>query len=106
MQSSDDSKATVRYANHDLEGKEILNHIASGKRVIRLGMTWNDRISFALNEQLQIKRIEFLDIIKDESSSVADNEDEMFELDFTLMTGELTKMLASLTEALGGIDVQ
>ncbi len=106
LQSSDDSKATVRYANHALEGKEILNHIAAGKRVIRLGMTWNDRISFVLNEHLQIKRIEFLDIIKEESSSVADNEDEMFELDFTLMTGELAKLLAALTEALGGIEAQ
>jgi len=65
-------------------------------------MAWNDRISFVLNEHLQIKRINFLEIIKEESSKVADNEDEMFELDFTLMTGELAKMLTNLTEALGG----
>jgi recombination associated protein RdgC len=104
LRSSDENKATVRYANHVLEGKEILGHISAGKRVTRLGMTWNDRISFVLNEHLQIKRIDFLDIIKEESSKVADNEDEMFELDFTLMTGELAKMLAALTEALGGED--
>jgi recombination associated protein RdgC len=68
-------------------------------------MTWNDRISFVLNEHLQIKRIEFLDIIKEQSSSVANDEDEMFELNFTLMTGELAKMIAALTDALGGEDV-
>jgi recombination associated protein RdgC len=51
---------------------------------------------------MQIKRIEFLDIIKDESSKQADDADELFELDFTLMTGELSKMLADLTAALGG----
>ena len=102
LRSSDESKATVRYANHALEGKEFLGHISAGKRVTRLGMTWNDRISFVLNEHLQIKRIDFLDIIKDESSMIADTEDEMFELDFTLMTGELAKLLTSLTEALGG----
>jgi recombination associated protein RdgC len=102
LRSSDESKATVRYANHALEGKEFLGHISAGKRVTRLGMTWNDRISFVLNEHLQIKRIDFLDIIKDESSKIADTEDEMFELDFTLMTGELAKLLTSLTEALGG----
>lgn len=102
LRSSDENKATVRYANHVLEGKEILGHISAGKRVTRLGMTWNDRISFVLNEHLQIKRIDFLEIIKDESSKVADNEDEMFDLDFTLMTGELAKMLTDLTEALGG----
>jgi recombination associated protein RdgC len=102
LRSSDESKATVRYANHALEGKEILAHITAGKRAARLGMTWNDRISFVLNEHLQLKRIEFLDIIKDESSKVADNEDELFELDFTLMTGELAKLLTDLTESLGG----
>jgi recombination associated protein RdgC len=102
LQASDANKATVRYANHELEGKEIIGHIAAGKRVIRLGMTWNDRISFVLNEHLQIKRIEFLDIIKEQSSAVANDDNEMFELDFTLMTGELAKMLSALTDALGG----
>lgn len=106
LRSGDESKATVRYANHALEGKEILAHISGGKRVTRLGMTWNDRISFVLNEHLQIKRIAFLDIIKEESSKIADTEEEMFELDFTLMTGELAKMLTELTEVLGGEEVK
>jgi recombination associated protein RdgC len=102
LRSSDENKSTVRYANHVLEGDEIIGHISAGKRVTRLGMTWNDRISFVLNEHLQIKRLDFLDIIKEESSKVADNEEEMFELDFVLMTGELAEMITDLTEALGG----
>lgn len=102
LRATGESKATIRYANHALEGDEILRHIAAGKRVTRLGLTWNDRISFVLTEQMQIKRIEFLDIIKEESSKMADNADELFELDFTLMTGELAKMIADLTAALGG----
>lgn len=102
LRATGDSKATIRYANHALEGDEILRHIAAGKRVTRLGLTWNDRISFVLTEQMQIKRIEFLDIIKEESTNIADNADELFELDFTLMTGELAKMIADLSAALGG----
>ena len=102
LRASGESKATVRYANHALEGGEILSHIAAGKRATRLGMTWNNRISFVLTEQLQIKRLEFLDIIKEESTTLAENADEMFDLDFTLMTGELAKMLTDLTKALGG----
>lgn len=102
LRATGESKATIRYANHALEGDEILRHIAAGKRVTRLGLTWNDRISFVLTEQMQIKRIEFLDIIKEESTKIADDADELFELDFTLMTGDLAKMLADLTAALGG----
>lgn len=102
LRATGESKATVRYANHALEGEEILAHIASGKRATRLGLTWSDRISFVLTEQLQIKRLEFLDIIKEESITLADTDEEMFDLDFTLMTGELARMLTDLTEALGG----
>ena len=102
LRATGESKATVRYANHALEGEEILAHIAAGKRATRLGLTWSDRISFVLTEQLQIKRLEFLDIIKEESTTLADTADELFDLDFTLMTGELSKMLTDLTEALGG----
>jgi recombination associated protein RdgC len=102
LRATGESKATVRYANHALEGEEILAHIAAGKRATRLGLTWNDRISFVLTEQMQIKRLEFLEIIKEESTSQADTADELFELDFTLMTGELAKMLTDLVNALGG----
>jgi recombination associated protein RdgC len=102
LRATGDSRATVRYANHALDGEEILAHIAAGNRATRLGLTWNDRISFVLTEQLQIKRLEFLDIIKESSAEHADTADEIFELDFTLMTGELAKMLSDLTDALGG----
>ena len=102
LRATGESKATVRYANHALEGEEILAHIASGKRATRLGLTWNDRISFVLTEQLQIKRLEFLEIIKEETTTLPDTDEEMFDLDFTLMTGELARMLTDLTEALGG----
>ena len=95
-------KASVRYANHSLEGEEIRQHIADGKVVTRLAMTWNDRISFVLNDLLQIKRLAFLDILKEQSESQADDADERFDIDFTLMTGEAAQLLADLLTALGG----
>lgn len=102
LRATGEGKATVRYANHALEGEEILRHIAGGKRATRLGLTWNDRISFVLNEQLQLKRLSFLDVLKEESSSQADHADEVFDVEFALMTGELAKLLQDLLRALGG----
>jgi recombination associated protein RdgC len=102
LKASDEEMATVRYVRHDLEGEEIRQHIASGKMVTRLGMTWNDRISFVLTEQAQVKRLAFLDILKEEAESQAETAEELFDIDFTLMTGELAHLLADLTEALGG----
>ncbi len=102
LRATGESRATVRYAHHALEGQEILAHIKAGKRATRLGLTWNSRISFVLTEQMQIKKLEFLDIIKEESTALAESADEMFDLDFTLMTGELAGMLNDLTQTLGG----
>jgi recombination associated protein RdgC len=99
--AADDGKATVRYVRHALEGEEIQQHIAAGKTATKLGLTWNDRISFVLGDQLQIKRLTFLDILK-ENADQGDNADEQFDIDFTLMTGEAAKLLADVVEALDG----
>ena len=102
LRAADGSKATVRYVRHSLEGKEIRDHINGGKTVVRLGLTWNDRISFVLTEQLQIKRVTFLDILKREADAEVEDDDQQFEIDFALMTGEFALLLADLTKALGG----
>ena len=102
LRAADASKATVRYARHSLEGREIRDHIAGGKTVVRLGLTWNDRISFVLTEELQIRRLVFLDILRRESDADAGDEAERFDIDFALMTGELALMIRDLLKALGG----
>jgi recombination associated protein RdgC len=102
LQASGESRATVRYVNHPLEGREIRDHIAGGKTATRLGLTWKNRISFVLTDQLQVKRVAFLDILKGDSESQAEDADEQFDIDFALMTGELAAMLDDLTQALGG----
>jgi recombination associated protein RdgC len=103
LQALDKSKATVRYSRHPLEGKEIQQHLNSVKQATRLGLTWKDRISFVLTHQLQVKRLQFLSIQEqpqEESSSITP--EEKFDVDFTLMSGELMELLAQLAEALGG----
>lgn len=106
LRAPDASKATVRYSRHALEGRDIRDHLAAGKQPVRLGLTWNDRISFVLTDTLQVKRITFLDILKREDGDDSGDErvdaEEKFEIDFALMTGELALLLADLVKALGG----
>ena len=64
--------AVVRYSKHALDGEEIPQHIAAGKVVTRLGMTWGDKISFVLDEKMQLKRLAFLDILKEEADNQAE----------------------------------
>lgn len=102
LRAQDATRATVRYARHALGGKDIRDHIAAGKLPVRLGLTWNDRISFVLTDELHIKRLSFLGILEREAGEEVENDDERFDLDFALMTGELSRMLADLVAALGG----
>jgi recombination associated protein RdgC len=102
LRAPDASKATVRYARHPLDGDDIRRHVSAGKTVVKLGLTWRDRIAFMLTDQLQVKRVEFLEILEREGESSAESNEEQFALDFALMTGELARLLTDLTEALGG----
>jgi recombination associated protein RdgC len=103
LQTADPNKATVRYVRHVLDGKEIKAHLAGGKYPTRLGLTWNGRISFVLTEKLLIKRLEFLEMSKDPAEGGEElNKDEQFDIDFTVMAGELAKLLADLIQELGG----
>lgn len=103
LQAADDSKSVVRYTNHSLEGKDIQGHIRNGKTASKLGMTWQDRISFVLTDQMLIRRVHFLDVLKSEGGEEDQDPEEKFEIDFALMTGELAKCVADLAEALGGV---
>jgi recombination associated protein RdgC len=96
-----EDRATVRYVRHALDGEEIGEHIAAGKQATRLGLTWADRVSIVLTEKLEIKRLQFLDILKEQSEQAEDAE-AMFQIEFALMTGELAKLITDLVEALGG----
>jgi recombination associated protein RdgC len=102
LQTADPNKATVRYVRHPLDGKEIKAHLAAGKYPTRLGLTWNGRLSFVLTEKLLIKRVEFLEMTKDTPDGGEIDKDEQFDIDFTVMAGELAKMLDDLVQALGG----
>jgi recombination associated protein RdgC len=101
LKSVTEEKSAVRYARHTLDGDDVRDHLVGGKLPTRLAMTWNDRISFVLTEKLEIKRLAFLDILKEQADK-ADNAEEQFDADFALMTGELAKLLPDLVDALGG----
>ncbi|MBS0367878.1 MAG: recombination-associated protein RdgC [Proteobacteria bacterium] len=97
-----DEKAAVRYVRHALDGKDVQDHLAAGKLPTRLALTFDDRISFMLTEKMEIKRLAFLDIIKEEAERQADATDMQIEADFALMSGELSRLIPAVLEALGG----
>jgi recombination associated protein RdgC len=102
LQSSIEERPVVRYVRHSLDSDEVRAHIVAGKTATRLALTWHDRVSFVLTEQLQIKRLTFLDLLKEEAERQAEGGDDLLAANFTLMAGELAALLADLADALGG----
>lgn len=106
LKACGEEKSTVRYSKHPLDGEEIETeikaHLASGKLPTKLALTWDARISFVLGEKLEIKRLAFLDLLKEEAEKSAERAEEQFDADFALMTGELTRFLSHLVQTLGG----
>lgn len=105
LKSSGEEKAAVRYVHHVLGEEvsgEIKSHLAAGKMPTKLALTWDDRISFILTEKFEIKRLAFLDLLKEQAEKEAEHADEQFDADFALMTGELQRMLPAVIGALGG----
>ena len=102
LQSTLDEKATVRYLHHPLtDTAEIVNHIRNGKVPTRLAMTWQDRISFVLTGQMEVKRVAFLEVATAGNETDGASDDERFEADFALMTGMLAKFLDDLMRVIG-----
>jgi recombination associated protein RdgC len=101
LRATGESRAQIGYKRHTLDPQDTRRHIAAGKQCTRLALTWNDRISFVLDESLAIKSVKPLDVLKENGAGVYDA-DERFDSDFALMSGELAKLLADLVEAMGG----
>ncbi len=102
LKQPDSEKSTVRYARHTLDIEEVGEHITQGKLPTSLAMTWNDRVSFVLTEAGTLKKLKLLDVALEGAGSTGNAEDNGFDTDVAITTGELSQLIPQLMEALGG----
>jgi recombination associated protein RdgC len=96
LKNAGEEKSVVRYARHNLELDEIGQHIQEGKLPTQLALTWNDKVSFVLTEQLAIRKIDIRGVEE------APKGEDGFDADAAIATGELSGLLSELLESLGG----
>ncbi len=99
LRDPSDEGAIVRCRRQDLTADEVTHHLRSGKEVFQLALTYDDRISFVLGEDMKVRKLRFLDSVVD-SLENADRESAAAELDavFALMSLELERLLQRLDE--------
>jgi len=101
LKSADEMKSVVRYARHALDTDEVRRHIQEGKLPTKLALTWQGRVSFLLTEAMQIKKIAFLDGVFD-GAGTSGGDDDRFDADAAIATGEVRQLIPDLLAALGG----
>ena len=101
LKTPDEQKSSVRYSRHTLDIDEVAQHIAAGKVPTQLAMTWNERVSFVLSDTGQVRRMKMLDVVMEGVDKPGKDEDG-FDADAAILTGELAGLLPDLLEALGG----
>ncbi|MBE0468739.1 MAG: recombination-associated protein RdgC [Methyloprofundus sp.] len=106
LRSPEEAGGIIRCKRHDLAAPEIKNHLDTGKQVIKLAISWSDRLSFIIDENLSIKRLKFLELIQDQVADTESNgAEEQFDVDFTIMSQELSAFLPRLLELFGGENI-
>src|SRR5487761_1674647 len=93
--------AIARCRRQDLDAEEVKEHLRNGKQVFLLGLTFDERISFVLGEDLIIRKLKFLDVVMDELGDSQQDAQAELDASFALLTLELQRLLAKLEEWFG-----
>ena len=92
-----DDGASAVVKNQDLSSDEVKAHLDADQYVTKLSIEFDDTMSFILCDDLSIKRIKFFDVIREQNDDIdKDDVNSRLEADFTLMSGELNRMINSL----------
>jgi len=98
LKSGDEEKSSVKFDRHNISNDEVKKHISEGKLPTKVAMTWEGRISFDMTEALQLRKVKFLEGVFEGRPS----DESGFDADVALFTGELSKLIPEMIDALGG----
>ena len=97
-----DQSATAIVKNQDLLGDEVKAHLDADQYVTKIALEYDESMSFLLNDDLSIKRIKFFDVITEQNDDIdLDDLNAKLIADFTLMAGELNRMITDLHAEFG-----
>lgn len=97
-----DNGAIVRCRRQDMASDEIREHLQSGKQVTQLGLTFDERLRFVLDETLTVRKFKLLDLAVEQLDQ-DDRDSAAAELDarFALMSGEVGRLLDAIETTFG-----
>lgn len=95
--------AVVRCTRQDLTASEVRAHLDGGKQVSKLGLTFENSVSFVLTDDFSLRKIKFHDVLAEKVDG--ENAEDVFFSEQAVITLELAKLLDALEEAHGGVEL-
>lgn len=97
LQHPGENGTLVKFERAHLDSNDVQLHLGAGASVQALAMTFNSRISFIMTQNMQLRKIKPLDILKEGAD--AEKDVDRFDSDVALMTRELGVLIDSLVQA-------
>ena len=98
-----DAAPVIKISKQDLAADEVKQHLEHGKICTQLGLVWNNQIRFILNEDMSLKRIQYLDMLQEEAANQGDDMESLMTATQIIMTQNLSLLIHELIEHLGGL---
>ena len=93
----------VRCRGVDLLGEEVETHLNAGRQVVRLSLSWDERVSLVVAEDICLRRLKFSDELMKENEDLPEADDAArLDADFALMSDALSSLQDRVIELFGG----
>ncbi|ULJ66210.1 recombination-associated protein RdgC [Wielerella bovis] len=95
---------TIKIQNKDLNSDEVQQHIKNGLEVKELGLIWREKIAFVLTENFTLKRIQFLDMLQQETEQHGDDAASLQFAQQLISSANITQLLNELILLCGDLN--
>jgi len=93
----------VRCRGMDLLSEEVETHLQAGKAVVRLSLSWEERLSLVIAEDLCLRRLKFADELMKENEEIPEADTAArLDADFALMSEAITGLQERVLVLFGG----
>lgn len=104
LESHSTGTPTIRYTRTDIaSADDVASRISAGFVPRKIGMTYDDKMSFVLGSDLNITRIGYLDVLKEKALEGSKDVGEHFDIEMTISTGLIAQLIDHLGASFGGI---
>lgn len=92
--------AILRCRQQELTTPEMLGHLEHDKQVTKLGLEWQERLTFVLESDLALKRLKLTDVAENDRDDLVDpTPEQRIDSDFALLSSEVNALFPALQKA-------